>query len=48
MLALSTDLPEIEVPTGHVQVEEGGSSDSIWVLVSGSLQVLRPTASVRR
>lgn len=41
MLALSEHLPEIEVPTGHVLVEEGGSAGSIWVLVSGSLQVLK-------
>jgi CRP/FNR family cyclic AMP-dependent transcriptional regulator len=41
MLALSTHLPEIEVAAGHMLVEEGGSSGSIWVLVSGSLQVLK-------
>ena len=39
MLSLSSHLPEIEVAAGETLVEEGGSSGSVWVLVSGSLQV---------
>ncbi len=42
MLALSTHLPEIEVPAEHVLVEEGGSTGSIWVLVRGSLSFRDP------
>ncbi len=41
LLALTSGLPEIELATGQTLVEEGGSNGSIWVLVSGSLQVLR-------
>ena len=41
MLALSTHLPEIEVAAGETLVEQGGSTGSIWVLVAGSLQVLK-------
>jgi len=39
MLSLSSHLPEVEVAAGETLVEEGGSSGSVWVLVSGSLQV---------
>jgi CRP-like cAMP-binding protein len=41
LLALSSHLPEIEVPAGETLVEEGGSSGAIWVLVSGALEVRR-------
>jgi CRP-like cAMP-binding protein len=39
MLALSASLPEIEFAPGDVVVAEGGSAGSLWVLVSGALQV---------
>jgi CRP-like cAMP-binding protein len=46
MLDLSAHLPEISVDTGHVVVREGGTSGEIWVLVSGSLQVLKGDVAV--
>jgi CRP/FNR family transcriptional regulator, cyclic AMP receptor protein len=39
MLSLSAHLPEIEVAAGETLLVEGGSTGSIWVLVSGSLEV---------
>jgi len=39
MLALATDLPEVELAPGDAVVREGGRSGSIWVLVSGALEV---------
>jgi CRP-like cAMP-binding protein len=39
MLTLSAHLPEVELDAGQVVVHEGGSRGSIWVLVSGALQV---------
>jgi CRP-like cAMP-binding protein len=39
MLALATDLPEVELAPGDAVVREGGQSGSIWVLVSGALEV---------
>jgi CRP-like cAMP-binding protein len=39
MLALSRDLPEIEFEAGAAVVREGDPGGSIWVLVSGELQV---------
>ena len=41
MLALSQHLPEIELAAGEALVTEGGRTGSIWLLVSGSLQVLK-------
>ena len=41
MLALSAHLPEIEFAPGDVVVHEGGSAGSLWVLVSGALQVTK-------
>ena len=41
MLDLSAHLPEIEVAAGETLVDEGGTTGAIWVLVSGSLQVLK-------
>ncbi len=41
MLDLSTHLPELELAAGETLVEEGGTTGAIWVLVSGSLQVLK-------
>jgi CRP/FNR family cyclic AMP-dependent transcriptional regulator len=39
MLALSAHLPEVAFAPGAVVVHEGGSAGSLWVLVSGALQV---------
>ncbi|HEY1444470.1 MAG TPA: cyclic nucleotide-binding domain-containing protein [Acidimicrobiales bacterium] len=39
MLTLSAHLPEVELDSGDVVVNEGGSGGAIWVLVSGALQV---------
>jgi CRP/FNR family transcriptional regulator, cyclic AMP receptor protein len=41
MMALSAHLPEIELAPGEALVSEGGTSGSVWVLVSGALQVLK-------
>ncbi len=46
MLELSAHLPEITVDAGHAVVHEGGTSGEIWVLVSGSLQVLKGDVAV--
>jgi len=39
MLELCSYLPVVEFATGDTVVREGGQSGSIWVLVSGALQV---------
>ncbi len=39
MLKLCSHLPEVEFAAGDTVVREGGQSGSIWVLVSGALQV---------
>ena len=39
MLALSEDLPEVELAPGDILIQEGGHTDAIWVLVSGSLEI---------
>ncbi len=41
MLALSAHLPEVAFAPGDVIVQEGGSDGSLWVLVSGALQVTK-------
>jgi CRP-like cAMP-binding protein len=46
MLDLSAHLPEIEVEAGHVVVEEGSSSGTVWVLVSGSLELRKADVAV--
>jgi CRP-like cAMP-binding protein len=46
MLELSTHLPEITVDPGQAVVREGDASGEIWVLVSGSLQVLKGDVAV--
>ena len=46
MLELSSHLPELELEAGHVLCEEGGTSGSIWVLVSGSLAVTKRDVEV--
>jgi CRP/FNR family cyclic AMP-dependent transcriptional regulator len=38
-LALTAHLPEIELAPGEVVVREGGTSSSLWILVSGALRV---------
>jgi len=40
-LALTAHLPEVELAPGDVVVREGGTSSSIWILVSGRLRVLK-------
>ena len=39
MLSLSAHLPEVEFAAGDTIVREGGPAGSLWVLVSGALQV---------
>jgi CRP/FNR family transcriptional regulator, cyclic AMP receptor protein len=39
MIALSAHLPEVAFQPGEVIVAESGSSGSLWILVSGALQV---------
>jgi CRP/FNR family cyclic AMP-dependent transcriptional regulator len=41
LLALSAHLPEVEFATGEAIVREGGPSGGIWILLSGSLRVLK-------
>jgi CRP/FNR family cyclic AMP-dependent transcriptional regulator len=51
MLGLSEHLPVIELEPGQALVREGGRTADIWVLVSGSLQVLKgdvPVNVIRR
>jgi len=38
-LALPAHLPEIDLAPGEVVVREGGTSSSLWILVSGALSV---------
>jgi CRP-like cAMP-binding protein len=38
-LALTAHLPEIDLAPGDVVVREGGTSSSLWILVSGQLRV---------
>jgi CRP/FNR family cyclic AMP-dependent transcriptional regulator len=46
ILALSADLPVIDVAPGEVVISEGGQAGSIWILVSGSLRVLKGDVEV--
>ncbi len=41
MLSLTKDLPEVTFAAGEVVLREGESAGAIWVLVSGSLRVLK-------
>lgn len=41
LLSLSAHLPEVAVAAGDAVVREGESAGAIWVLVSGSLDVLK-------
>lgn len=46
MLTLSAHLPEVRFAPGEVVVAEGTRSDSLWVLVSGALQVRKGGVAV--
>lgn len=46
MLTLSAHLPEVAFATGEVIVHEGGAAGSLWVLVSGALQVRKGSVLV--
>ena len=48
MLALSASLPEVAFAPGEIVVREGGSGGSLWVLVSGALQVRKGRSSSTR
>jgi CRP/FNR family cyclic AMP-dependent transcriptional regulator len=41
MLELCAHLPEVELAPGDVLIQDGGASGSIWVLVSGTLEVTK-------
>ena len=45
-LALTAHLPEIDLAPGDVVVREGGTSSSLWVLVSGVLRVRKGDVAV--
>ena len=38
-LDLTAHLPEVELASGDIVVREGGTSSSLWILVSGQLRV---------
>jgi CRP-like cAMP-binding protein len=46
LLELSAGLPEVELAAGEVLVVDGTSTGSIWVLVSGALQVTKHGATI--
>ena len=41
MLRYTDHLPEIDYNPGDIVIHEGGDSTGVWILVSGSLQVLK-------
>jgi CRP-like cAMP-binding protein len=41
ILDVTADLPEVELAAGDVVVREGGTSSSLWILVSGQLRVMK-------
>lgn len=41
VLALTSELPEVEFATGDVVIAEGTRTGGIWILLSGSLRVRR-------
>jgi CRP-like cAMP-binding protein len=45
-LALTAHLPEIDLAPGDVVVREGGTSTSLWILVSGALRVRKGDVEV--
>jgi CRP-like cAMP-binding protein len=46
MLELSAHLPEVQFAPGEVVIQEGTTTGSIWVLVSGSLEVRKGAVQV--
>jgi CRP-like cAMP-binding protein len=46
LLALTAHLPEVELASGEALLSTGGASGPIWILVSGSLRVLRDGVEV--
>ena len=46
LLDLSIGLPEVDVASGEVVVQEGSASGPIWILVSGALRVLKGDVQV--
>lgn len=46
MLTLSAHLPEVRYGRGETIVREGGKAGGLWVLVTGSLRVLKGTVLV--
>ena len=47
-LALTAHLPEVDLAPGDIVVREGGTSSSLWILVSGQLACSRVTSSSTR
>jgi CRP-like cAMP-binding protein len=45
-LALTAHLPDVSLEAGDVVVREGGTSSSIWILVSGALRVVKGGVTV--
>jgi CRP-like cAMP-binding protein len=41
MLTLTGHLPEISYQTGDVVITEGGDSTGVWILLNGSLRVIK-------
>ncbi len=46
LLDLSAQLPEVDFSAGEAVVQEGNPAGSIWILVSGSLRVLKGDVQV--
>jgi CRP/FNR family cyclic AMP-dependent transcriptional regulator len=46
LLALTANLPEVELAPGEVLTTAGGPSGPIWILMSGSLRVVRDGVEV--
>jgi CRP-like cAMP-binding protein len=45
-LALTAHLPEVDLAPGDIVVREGGTSTSVWILVSGQLRVRKGDVEV--
>ena len=45
-MALTEHLPEVDLASGDVVVREGGTSSSLWILVSGALRVVKGDVAV--
>jgi CRP/FNR family cyclic AMP-dependent transcriptional regulator len=46
MLRLANELPVVRFSTGDEVVTQGGPSGSVWILISGALQVLKGDVAV--